>query len=221
MHVGQASSMSLASIFRKSGDRMEACLRQRSDAVVTTVPDAFGFGAQFRDETLCNESAIRASPAHGKVVTAEVILRGERFGRYTFPVIFIHIIAQHGFAKPARAAVNEHDKLLLFDAELFELDGIEDLLDCLQFGEVVPTADRAECRVELCGFEIVFSEEVAHKFLPRVFEVEAQRGPSVKLHFAAEQVDFEQRHAATDAAADDCRVNYTLGHECSSNRCPS
>src|SRR5260370_11282992 len=192
MHVGQASSMSLASIFRKSGDRMEACLRQRSDAVVTTVPDAFGFGAQFRDETLCNESAIRASPAHGKVVTAEVILRGERFGRYTFPVIFIHIIAQHGFAKPARAAVNEHDKLFFLDAELFELDGIEDLLDCLQFGEVVSTADRAERQVELRGFELSFSEVVADEVLARVLEVEAQCGPSVQLDIATRQVSHEQ-----------------------------
>src|SRR5260370_4319822 len=141
MHVGQASSMSLASIFRKSGDRMEACLRQRSDAVVTTVPDAFGFGAQFRDETLCNESAIRASPAHGKVVTAEVILRGERFGRYTFPVIFIHIIAQHGFAKPARAAVNAHDKLSFLDTELLELDALAVLLAFLQFGQLASPPD--------------------------------------------------------------------------------
>ncbi len=44
--------------------------------------------------------------------------------------------------------------------------GVEDLLDRLKFGEVVAAADRAERRVELRGFEIVFGEEVARRIRP-------------------------------------------------------
>ena len=58
--------------------------------------------------------------------------------------------------------------------------------------------------------KIVFSEEVADEFVPRVFEVEAQRGPAIELRFATEQIRLEQRHAATDVAADEVRVNDIL-----------
>ncbi len=51
-----------------------------------------------------------------------------------------------------------------------------------------------------------------------MFEVEPQRGPAVELGVAADQVRFEQRHAATDVAADEVRIDDALGHERSTDR---
>ena len=132
--------------------------------------------------------------------------------------MFIHVIAQHGFADSARTAVNQDNKLLLPDAKSLESGSVEDLFDHLKFSEVVAASDCAERGVEFRGFEVVFGEEVTDEFVPRVFEVEAQRSQAVELRFTSEQVGFEQRHAATDVAADDVRVNDLIGHERSTDR---
>ena len=119
---------------------------------MATVPDAFGFGAERGDEPLRDQRAIRVSPAHGQVVTAEIFRRGERICSTPLPM-FIHVIAQHRFAQSARTAVNEHDQLLLPEPKLLELVGVENFLDRLQFGEVIAAADGAERGIELRGFE--------------------------------------------------------------------
>jgi hypothetical protein len=62
--------------------------------------------------------------------------------------------------------------LLQTEAEFSELAGVQDLLDCLQLGEVIAFADGAERRVELRGFKVAFRQEVADFLIPRVFEVE-------------------------------------------------
>jgi hypothetical protein len=128
------------------------------------------------------------------------------------------VIAQYGFAESARSAVNQDDNLLLPDAKSLELAGIEDSFNGLEFGEVIATADHAEHLVEFRRFEVVFGEEVADEFVPRLFEVEPQRSPTVELRFTSEQIGFEQRHAATDVAADDVRVNDFFSHKSRADR---
>ena len=78
--------------------------------------------------------------------------------------------------------MNEHDELLLAEAKLLELVGLENLLDHLQLGEVIAAADRAQRRIKLRGFEIALSEEVAHKLIPRMFEIELLFGPAIELN---------------------------------------
>ena len=73
---------------------------------------------------------------------------------------------QDGFTQSARAAVNEHDELFLAQAELCESAGVEHLLDRLQFGEVVATAERAQRGIEVRGLEIVFSKEARRRSRP-------------------------------------------------------
>ena len=53
-----------------------------------------------------------------------------------------------------------------------------------------------------------------------MFEVESQPGPTIELHDAADEVRPEQRHAATDVAADKVRVDYTFGYERRPDRRP-
>jgi hypothetical protein len=85
--------------------------------------------------------------------------------------VLIHVSPQDGFAQTTRAAVNEHDELVFADAKLLELVGLDNPLDRLQLGEVIATTDRAQRRIELRGFEIALSEEVADELIPRVFEL--------------------------------------------------
>jgi hypothetical protein len=55
--------------------------------------------------------------------------------------------------------------------------------------------------------------EPLHIAVPRMFQVEAQIGPAVELDVALDQVGLEQRHAAADVAADEVRVDDSLGYE--------
>jgi hypothetical protein len=59
----------------------------------------------------------------------------------------------------------------------------------------------------------VFGEEAADELIPRVFEVELQFGPAIELHIAADEVRFEQRHAAADVTADEVRIDNVFGHK--------
>src|SRR5437016_6010058 len=167
---------------------------------------------------LRNEFAICLSPANSEVVAAEILLRSERIRFDSAAEVLIHVSPQDGFTQTTRAAVNEHDKLLLAQAKLLELVGLENLLDRLQLGEVIAAADRAERRIELRGFEIALGEKVADELIPRVFEIELQFGPAIELGITTDEVRFEQPHAATDVPTDQVRVDHTLSHERSTDR---
>src|SRR5213592_3987917 len=106
-----------------------------------------------------DEFAICPGPADCEVVAAEILLRSERIRFDSVTEVLIHVSPQDGFTQSTRAAVNQHDELRLAAAQLLELVGLENLLDRLQFGEVIAAADRAQRRIELCGFDIMFSEE--------------------------------------------------------------
>src|SRR6266436_7192316 len=160
-----------------------------------------------------DEFAICLGPADCEVVAAEILLRSERIRFDSVAEVLIHVSSQDGFTQTTRAAVNEHDELLLAEAKLLELVGLENLLDRLQLGEVIAAADGAQRRIELRGFEIALSEEVADELIPRVFEIELKLGPAIELGVATDEVRLEQSHAATDVPSDHMRVDYTLSHE--------
>ncbi len=107
---------------------------------------------------------------------------------------------------------------ILSDARAFERRGIVNIFNRLNLGEVVSATDGAEVGIELRGLQIRCGEIIADIFIPRVFEVEIQSSPAVKLGVATDEVRFEQRHAATDVAADEVRINNTLGLERRANR---
>jgi hypothetical protein len=113
------------------------------DAVVAAVPETFGFRSERGNETTRNEFAVRPGPADGEVVPVEIVLRGKRICFDAFTEVLVCMCAQNGFTQSSRAAVNEHDELLLAEVEVFELPGVEDVLDRLQLGEVIATTDGA------------------------------------------------------------------------------
>src|ERR1044071_604566 len=181
-----------------------------TDAVVATVPEASGFCTEHRDETTRNEFAICLGPTDGELVSTKIFPRSQRIRFDTLTEVPLHVGAQGGFPQSTRTAVNKQYKLLLAEIELLDLNRVENLLDHLQLGEVIAAADRAQRRIELCGFEIALSEEVAHELIPRVFEIELQLGPAVEFHVAAHEVRLEQGHAATDVDADQVWINHTF-----------
>ena len=83
------------------------------DAVVTAVPEAFGFRTECRNETAGDEFAVCLGPADGKVVAAEIFFRSERARFDAFSEVLIHMSPQDGFAQSSRTTVNEHHELLL------------------------------------------------------------------------------------------------------------
>jgi hypothetical protein len=52
-------------------------------------------------------------------VTPEILLSGKRIRLHTVTEVLVHVSAEDGFTQSARAAVNEHDELLLAEIELF------------------------------------------------------------------------------------------------------
>ena len=93
--------------------------------------------------------------------------------------------------------------------KLLERPGIKHFLNRLQFGEVVAATDRAQATASNSVDSSSCSARTSlHDCLPRVFEVEAQLGPAVELDVAPDQVGLEQRHAATDVAADEVRIDH-------------
>src|SRR5207249_4195190 len=157
---------------------------------------AFCFLTERCNEATRDESAICLGPANGDVVAAEIFLRSERIRFHVLTEVPIHLSAQDGFTQSPRAAVNEHDELLLAEIKLLERVSIENFLDRLQFGKVIATTNCAECRIKFRGFEIVFSEKSADELIPRVFEVELQLGPAIELGITADEVRLKERHAA-------------------------
>ena len=66
--------------------------------------------------------------------------------------------AQDGFTQTARAAVDQHNQLLLAQAEALECPGIKHLLNHLQLRKVVATTNRSQSLVEFRGFKFRRSE---------------------------------------------------------------
>ena len=46
-----------------------------------------------------------------------------------------------------------------------------------------------------------------------MFEVEILFRPAIELGVTTDQIRLEQRHAATDVAADEVRIDFSLRHE--------
>ena len=109
--------------------------------------------------------------------------------------------------------MDQHNQLLLAQAEELECPCIKHLLNHLQLRKVVATTKRSQGLVEFRGFKFRCSENFLHVALPRMFQVEAQIGPAVELDVTLDQVGFEQRHTAADVAADEVRVDEPLGYE--------
>jgi hypothetical protein len=124
-----------------------------------------------------------------------------------------HIVAQDGFTQTARTAVDQHNQLLLAQAEELECPCIKHLINHLQLRKVVATTKRSQGLVEFRGFKFRCSENFLHVALPRMFQVEAQVGPAVELDVTLDQVGLEQGHTAADVAADEVRVDEPLGYE--------
>ena len=162
-----------------------------SNAVVATVPQRFRFGTNRRHEATGDEFAIRLGPTHSEVVDAKILLRRKRIRLHAVTEMFINMRAQDGFTQTTRTAVNEHDELLLAKTKQLERVCIKNLFDRLQLGEMVTPADRAQRRIKLRGFELLFSEEAADALVPRMFEVEAPCGPAVELGVAADKIRLE------------------------------
>ena len=90
------------------------------DAVVAAVPEGFRFGTDRRSEAASDKFAIRLGPAHGVIVAAEIFLRRKRLRFDAVAEVLVDVCAQDGFTQTARAAVNEHDELLLAEVELLD-----------------------------------------------------------------------------------------------------
>ncbi len=180
---------------------------------MATVPQALDARPKLGGEAVRDEFAIRLGPAHGEVMTTEILLCSRRIHGYAAGTILIHVRAENGFSQAARAAVDEQHELLFGEFELREFRRIENHLDGLQFSEVITAANRAERGIELRGFQIAPGEKVADGFVPRMFELEWKFRPAIKLGVAPNEVCREQRHAATDVAADEVRINHTVCNE--------
>ena len=180
---------------------------------MAAVPEQVSFGSECLSETLGQELAVDLGPAHGQVMTLQVSRSGERLGIRTAGLMLGHIVSQDGFTQPARTAVDEHNQLLLAQAKLLELAGVENFLNSLEFGEVVSASERSESFVELRGLEFLFGENFADFVGPDVLEVERDLSPAVELHVPADQVGLEQRHTAADIPTDEVRIDEAFGYE--------
>ncbi len=85
---------------------------------MAAVPEAFGFRTERRNEATRDEFAICLGPADCEVVTAEIFLRRERIRFDSVAEVLIHMSPQDGFTQSTRAAVNEHDELLLAEVQV-------------------------------------------------------------------------------------------------------
>ena len=99
------------------------------NVVMAAVPEGFRFSTNRRHEAARDELAICPGPTDGEVVAAKIFRRRGRLRRHTITAVLIHVCAQDGFTQTARAAVNEHDELLLAETKLLELVSIENFLN--------------------------------------------------------------------------------------------
>ena len=87
--------------------------------------------------------------------------------------------------------MNEHHELIFAQASLAEGGGIVNRFHGLYLGEVIAAADGAEIGVKGGGGESGGGEIIADVFVPRMFEVKVQRGPTVQFGIAPDEVRLE------------------------------
>src|ERR1019366_2737011 len=190
----------------------------RGDAVVATVPEQVSLGTELLHEARSEKPSVHLGPAHGQVMALQVSRGGEGLRVRPSGLMLIHIIAQDGFTQTARAAVDQHNQLLLAQAEALECPRIKHLIDHLQLRKVVTATKRSQGLVEFSGFKFRRSENFLHLALSRIFQVKAQTGPLVELDVTLDEVSLEQSHTAADVAADEVRVDEPLGYKGRTNR---
>ena len=148
----------------------------------------------------------------------EVSRGGEGLRVRATGLMFIHIVTQDGFTQTARAAVHQHNQLLLAQAEELECPGINHFINHLQLRKMVATTKGSQSLVEFRGFKFRCSKNFLHVALPGMFQVEAQIGPAVELDVTLDEVGFEQGHTAADVPADEVRIDEPFGYEGRTNR---
>ena len=185
----------------------------RSDAVVAAVPERVSFRSECLSETLGQELAVDLGPAHSQVMTQQVSRSRKGFGIRPAGLMLSHIVTQDRLTQPTRTAVDEHNQLLLAQAKLLELASVEDILDNLEFGEVIAAPKSSESFIEVGGLEFFFGENLADFVGPDVLEVEGDLSPAVELHVPPDQVGLEQRHTAADIPTDEVRIDQAFGYE--------
>jgi len=145
-----------------------------------------------------------APPAHGEVVarrySAAANDSAPRPRRNAGPYVRAGWIRQ-----PARAAVNEHDQLLLPRSGALKARGPAPARP--------PATRRSGCRPEGAQRPVnsvdsrSWSPESRRPPRPRMFQVEPESGPAIQPGVAPDQVRLEQRHAAPDVAANEVRID--------------
>src|SRR5262249_3109232 len=113
------------------------------------------------------------------------------------------IVAQDGFAHPARTAVRQHDELLLAEAEFPELSSVQNFINGLQFDEMISASERAERVVKVGGLKFPLCEDCADIIAPGVFEIERELSPAVEFCVPANQIELEKSNAAADIRANE------------------
>src|SRR5664279_4553240 len=114
-----------------------AFVLSRGNAVVATVPEQVSLGPELLHEALSEKPSVHLGPAHRQVVALQVSRSGEGLRVRAAGLMFIYIIAQDGFTQSARAAVDQHNQLLLPQAEEPECPGIKHPINHLQLRKVV------------------------------------------------------------------------------------
>jgi len=180
--------------------------------------EKLGFGSECFNESPSDKRTIGFSPAHGSVVVPEVGCGREGLRIRAVGLMLVHISAQDGFTQTARAAMHQHNQLLLAQAEELECPCIKHIINHLQLRKMVATTKGSQSLVEFRGFKFRCSQNFLHVALPRMFKIEVQIGPAVELHITLDKVSLEQSHTAADVAADEVRVDEPLGDEGRPNR---
>src|SRR5512147_2848943 len=115
-------------------------------------------------------------------MTLQVSRSGEGFGIRPAGLMLGDVVTEDRLTQPTRTAVNQHDQLLLAQAKLLELAGVENFLNSLEFGEVVSTSKSSESFIELGRLEFLFGENLVDFVGPDVLKIERDLGPAVELH---------------------------------------
>src|ERR1035441_10232850 len=145
-----------------------AFVLSRGNAVVATVPEQVSLGPELLHEALSEEPSVRLGPAHRQVVALQVSRSGEGLCARATRLMLGHMVAQDGFTQTARAAVDQHNQLLLPQAEEPECPCIKHLINHLQLRKVVATTKRSQGLVEFSGFKFRCSKKFLHVALPRM-----------------------------------------------------
>ena len=87
--------------------------------------------------------------------------------------------------------MDEHHELIFPQAGLAEGGGIVNRFHGLDLGEMIAAADGAEVGIKGGGGKSRGGEIIADVFIPRMFEVEVQRGPTVQFGIAPDEVRLE------------------------------